>query len=290
MTISLGIKNSGFSFHAFQARINAAWFRGHISDLQSRCLSGFISIYLIRNILMDEFVPESWLAYVLATTYHETGTVMVPIAEYGLGNGHPYGEPDPVTGQVYYGRGYVQLTWKENYQKAEDIVIDLATLERNIPFVMNPDLALEPIYAAQIALSGMAQGWFTGKKLSDYLSSARTDYVNARRIINGTDKAELIASYAKEAEEAIRMAQGEHIERDIIKNGSQGDDVCELQLALGETPDGIFGTETDSRLRKFQTANGLIIDGICGNDTWNKIEETVYNLQNRGTSMHSWYR
>jgi len=278
MRNTLRVRVSGFSLQAFHARMNAVWFNGRMSDVQRRCMSGFTSLYLIRNRVTDEPVPASWLAYVLATTYHETASTMQPIAEYGLGYGRPYGEPDPVTGQTYYGRGYVQLTWKDNYQKAEGVAMDLSTLERNVPLVMQPDLAMKPVYAAQIALSGMAQGWFTGKKLSDYLTATQTDYLNARRIINGTDKADLIASYAKEAEAAIRLAQGEHITRSTVRNGSQGDDVRELQLVLGENPDGIFGTGTEGSLRAFQAAHGLAADGICGANTWVAIDEKVYGL------------
>src|SRR5262245_48374882 len=58
------------------------------------------------------------LAYPLATTLHETASEMWPIEEYGKGSGQPYGVPDPETKQTYYGRGYVQLTWRDNYARA----------------------------------------------------------------------------------------------------------------------------------------------------------------------------
>src|SRR3954471_13721270 len=61
---------------------------------------------------------DRWLAYILATPYHETDKTMQPIREYGRGKGKAYGNPDPQTGQVYYGRGLVQLTWFDNYRKA----------------------------------------------------------------------------------------------------------------------------------------------------------------------------
>ena len=56
-----------------------------------------------------------WLAYTLATSFWETAHTMWPIEEWGKGQGQPYGMPDPATAQVYYGRGFVQLTWKANY-------------------------------------------------------------------------------------------------------------------------------------------------------------------------------
>ncbi len=130
-----------------------------------------------------------WLAYMLATTFHETGRTMVPVAEEGHGAGRPYGKPDPETGQVYYGRGYVQLTWDDNYSSFG--------ARLGLPLYDQPDLALQPAAALEIMLTGMASGHFTGARLGRYfgLNPAKDDPVNARRIINGLDRAELIAGY-----------------------------------------------------------------------------------------------
>jgi hypothetical protein len=114
----------GFSRDAFLTRMNAVWFGGKMNDTQAECLNGFVSAWLIYNNVLGKKIPISWLAYVLATVYHETASTMEPIEEYGKGAGHSYGEPDPETGQVYDGRGYVQLTWKDNYQKAQGNVVD----------------------------------------------------------------------------------------------------------------------------------------------------------------------
>ena len=138
------------------------------------------------------------LAYVLATAYHETAHTMQPIEEYGKGKGRKYGVPAGPYGKVYYGRGYVQLTWLENYQKAgEKLAVNL---------VKYPEQALKPDIAAEILFAGMEEGWFTGKKLDDYLTVLATDYVGARRIVNGTDKASLIAGYARDFETALKAA------------------------------------------------------------------------------------
>lgn len=135
-------------------------------------------------------LPTKHLAYCLATTFWETAHTMRPIEEYGRGKGRPYGVADPVTGKTYYGRGFVQLTWKSNYDKAGKIL--LADL------VKKPELALDPDIAALILYQGMKDGWFTGRKLSDYFSASITDPVGARRIINGTDHAaEIAAIYSK---------------------------------------------------------------------------------------------
>src|SRR5262249_54746395 len=60
-------------------------------------------------------VDDRMAAYIFATAWHETGFTCQPIAEYGQGAGKPYGVPAGPYGQVYYGRGFVQLTWYDNY-------------------------------------------------------------------------------------------------------------------------------------------------------------------------------
>ena len=138
--------------------------------------------------------PLKWVAYILATTYHETAHTMQPIAEYGKGKGRKYGVKGKY-GQVPYGRGYVQLTWDYNYEKADKELGLRGALLHNF------DLAMSPKIAVQILFTGMEEGWFTGKGLSTY-----TDYLPMRRIINGTDKASLIAGYAEAFERALRNA------------------------------------------------------------------------------------
>jgi|SRR5215470_4777869 len=136
-------------------------------------------------------------AYVLATTYHETGRTFQPIPEIGKGAGKPYGVPDPVTGETYYGRGYVQLTWKENYQRQD------TKLELGGTLVKEADRALEPDVAILILFEGMRDGDFTGVSLSDYFDEDTTDWVNARKIVNALDQAQTIAGYAQKFSAAI---------------------------------------------------------------------------------------
>jgi hypothetical protein len=127
-----------------------------------------------------------WLAYSLATTLHETAKTMLPIEEYGKGKGQPYGLKDPVTGQAYYGRGFVQLTWKENYRKADREL----GLEGDRSCELRADNALNPEIAADIMFKGMADGWFRGDAkgrhtLLRYFDHVTDDPFNARNIING---------------------------------------------------------------------------------------------------------
>lgn len=263
---------------ALIGRINAALFDGKMNEEQSSCILGFSVIYAMF-LLLGRVVPIQFLSYALATIYHETGRTMLPIEEWGKGKGRPYGEPDPKTGQRYFGRGYVQLTWIDNYRKAMQTTFDQAWKKGTVDFVNDPNLALVPFYAAQITISGMTQGWFTGKKLSDYvLPNGGYDYVNARRIINGLDKAEMIAAYALDFEKALFLSIGRDIERLTVKIGDSGDDVRELQLGLGLNPDGVFGNATKTALIHFQNKHKLNPDGVCGQDTWLIFDKEIYGL------------
>lgn len=149
------------------------------------------------NLILDYYEDKQniytlpQLAYILATSFHETAYTMQPISEYGKGKGRKYGVPDPATGKTYYGRGYVQLTWKENY-KFQDSKLNL-----NGELIRNPSLVKEPAIALEILFQGMKDGDFTGKKLADYINTKEKDFRNARRIINGLDKCDKIAEYAR---------------------------------------------------------------------------------------------
>ena len=134
-----------------------------------------------------------FLAYAMATAHHETAYVWDAIEEYGKGDGKPYGEPAGPYGECYYGRGFVQLTWLENYQKAEKILADKYELET--PCVEYPHRMLEHQPAALILFDGIIEGWFTGVGLPSFFSDTKDDAYNARKTVNGLDKAELIAGY-----------------------------------------------------------------------------------------------
>lgn len=139
------------------------------------------------------------IAYGFATIAHETAWTFRPIKEYRAKPGTPARRKQDrywMTG--YYGRGYCQLTWLKNYQKAAKAL--------GVDVVNHPDLVLEPSLAFKILTRGMHEGWFTTKKLSTYINNTDTDYFNARRVINGTDKARLIATYAEHFEEMLEYA------------------------------------------------------------------------------------
>jgi putative chitinase len=122
-----------------------------------------------------------WLAYCLATAFWETGQTMQPIEEYGKGQGYAYGETDPETGQAYYGRGYVQLTWRDNYARADQ---ELA-LDGDTSCEWHAENALDPVVAAAVLFAGMIHGWFRGDTLEQYFNDTTDDPYNAREIVNG---------------------------------------------------------------------------------------------------------
>lgn len=169
------------------------------------------------NVIVDTYYahymptadPEH-LAYILATAYHESyskrdNPEWNPVREGFKPNNeasikyvteqlfnkgkisHNYALTH-TNGKSYYGRGFAQTTWPENYRKMGRRL--------GIPLYEDPDLALGRPVAAKLLVIGMIEGAYTTKKLSDYDTvDGGFDPINARRIINGLDKAEKIAGY-----------------------------------------------------------------------------------------------
>lgn len=158
------------------------------------------------NAILDEWERRGltdfrWLAYILATAYHETARTMKPIEEFGKGKGRKYGSKIKHSGMayttpdhIYYGRGHTQNTWYEIYE----MLTKEATLQgKGWDFLNHPELLLtmEPsIWATFVAMIG---GKYTGVGLSKYFNGEKADWVNARKIINGLDAAEKIADYGR---------------------------------------------------------------------------------------------
>ena len=148
--------------------------------------------------------PIAHVAYGLATSFHETGRKMQPVPEIGRGRGKAYGKPGEHGGQIAYGRGDVQLTWDYNYEKADnELGLKGALLE-------NFDRALDAEISARIMVRGMTDGWFAGDKVGRHKFSrhlpakgAAKEYTSARRIINGVDRAGLVAGYAMTFQAAL---------------------------------------------------------------------------------------
>ena len=168
----------------FFDRIRRSVFGGKMTQAQ---VSGINKILSYRDEKWPK-MPDTELAYLLATVTHETGFKMQPIEEWG--------SAQYLKSKKYWpwiGRGLIQITWKTNYLMFG---------------ISDPADALKWPQSLDIAFRGMILGMFTGKKLSDYIQPGKTpDYVGARRIINGTDRAKLIAGYALSFQDALQQAK-----------------------------------------------------------------------------------
>ncbi len=193
----------------FFNHIRGPLFKGSLSASQ---VSG-IESFLNYNSEIQRDVRK--LAYTLATVYHESNKTFQPIEEIGRGKGHTYGSKIKYSGakytspdKIYFGRGHIQVTWYEIYEKLTKIA---RARGKNWDFLGSPELMLfeEPsLWATHV---GMIEGIYTGRKLSDYFNDTITDPLFARSIINGRkriktpegktifeaypDKAELIRDY-----------------------------------------------------------------------------------------------
>ena len=143
-----------------------------------------------------------WLAYMLATVYKECAMRMWPTTEYG--------SQSYLEGKEYYpyiGRGFVQLTWEDNYRTASAALglID----DRDL--VEHPQMALDSLISARVMTRGMAEGWFTGAKLGQFFNDDEDDPYNARTIINGHDCAKEIEGYHDQFLAALEASRIEEI-------------------------------------------------------------------------------
>jgi len=157
-------------------------FDGNLKASQVDGLDGILNEWEQNHAKKD----DRWLAYMLGTVHHETDRTFRPIKEYGgdkyftrmydpLGErpalAKSMGNTTPGDGKTYYGRGFVQLTWKVNYQAMSPVT--------GVNLVANPERALELPIATKILFYGMMNGTFTTKKLSDYFNPQLEDWVNA---------------------------------------------------------------------------------------------------------------
>lgn len=190
----------------FFAGIRAPLFGGSISPTQ------FQRLECLLEAIEDAKWPLPWAAYALATAHHETakwqhlkelGGQSYFTRMYDKTGDRPnvakaLGNTDAGDGALFAGRGFVQLTGRANYRKAGAAI--------GVDLLGSPDKAMEPPIAARILIWGMSTGAYTGKKNADYLDKTPPNYTGARRIINGTDRAAMIAGYAETFAKALTDA------------------------------------------------------------------------------------
>ena len=151
--------------------------------------------------------PMAWQAYALATAFWETARTMLPVEEaYWIGNADAWRKKN-LRYYPWHGRGYVQLTWRENYERAD------RELGLGGSLIANADRAMEPAIAAKILRRGMQEGWFAGDRQGRHTCArhlpkdgvaTQLQFESARRIINGTDKRREIARIALSFQRALK--------------------------------------------------------------------------------------
>lgn len=208
---------------------------------------------------MTQGLLRNQAAYVLATAKWETAHTMEPVREtLAASDASVIARLDRAweKGQLkwvsrpywrggFFGRGYVQLTHEANYRKAGS--------KLSVDLVGNPSLALDPVIAAQILVVGSRDGWFTGKKLSDYITLKQSNYRGARRIINGTDQASAIAELAREYEAELKlMGYGNEPVPPVVNERRDGTEPRE---------NPIHSTTMQATLLAFLATIGQVMDG-----------------------------
>ncbi|MGV8120449.1 MAG: glycoside hydrolase family 19 protein [Candidatus Xenobiia bacterium LiM19] len=145
-----------------------------------------------RAAVLGLTLKRQW-AYMMATIQWETAGTFLPVREaFWLSEEW---RKNNLRYYPFYGRGYVQLTWESNYRKYSKIL--------NIDFVSNPDLVMQPENALQILVHGFKNGVFTGYQLEEFVNANKSDYIEARKCINGSDHATEISEIAKEWEKRM---------------------------------------------------------------------------------------
>jgi putative chitinase len=256
-----------FNRHAFFDK-----YREHFGRLSQIQVTGISQ--LLDFLEADRYIQKiPYASYIFATTKHETADTYHPIHEYGprsyfikryggqTKKGKELGNDTPEEGYYYAGKGYPQTTGESNYEKAEDAIRDeypdvVAEFERrtgkkfDLTVGDQPDDEADPLNMMDPAIAyvtmshGMRKGMFTGHKFSDHLDEIPPDYKNARKIINGLDKAGLIAGYANQFETILRASKDSAsvlqppalTDQPIAPTSGQPSDIAGADFTEGERP------------------------------------------------------
>lgn len=212
------------------------------NNIRSQLFDGTLTMPQVEGINADldgcDGLPLAFVAYILATDYHETGKTMRPISEslnysvealkqkyaprrisvadadkYGRSGSRPANQ-EAIANAIYggaWGNDNLGNTrdgdgWR--YRGRGKVQITGRRNYARFGLADVPEAALDMATAVKILVSGSIEGVFTGKKLGDYLPkfnvATRDQFIAARRVINGTDAADKIAGYALAFQSALQ--------------------------------------------------------------------------------------
>lgn len=316
----------------FFTRIKKKPFNGRLTASQKQGIDFIIDVweqYFIKR------TPISQFAYCLGTTAWETGHSMQPVKEKG-GNAYYFrmydikgarpskarelGNINPGDGIKFCGMGFVQSTGRGNARKATKRLRELNLIDNTIDLEKNPELLMTPRIAAMVLFIGMEEGWFTGRTLDKIIDNEvdgdeHSDYIKARAIINGKDKAEAIADLSDDFLDALVAASKIEVitneDKEIIKNKGistvlTADDldvdepiippVVSNKIKLNKfeikgvqaqlwsmgykivgKADGIWGKDTTAAVSALEKQAGLPITGSYNSD----VKEALNNPKNK---------
>ena len=200
-----------FDRKVFFDAVRISVFGGHLAQSQVDGLERLLGVW--EQYYRDWDMRE--LAYDLGTTAHETALTMMPIYERGeisyfdkyepgTRRGNLLGNTIVGDGYLFRGGGDVQNTGRGNAARATNRLNDAYDL--NVDLVANPEMRIDPIVSAHSLFLGNHEGWWTGKKLPNYAGYGYWHMKNARRVVNGTDRWELVGEFAGKFLDALKLA------------------------------------------------------------------------------------
>ncbi len=206
-------------------------FGGKLTDPQVEGLIAIITEFEHRAL------PDiRWMAYILATAYHETGRKMVPVEEnlnysaQGLANTFPRRcavfprderklpnsrareiarRPIAIANYVYANKNGNGNEESGDGWKYRGMGLAQTTGRANYKKFgseNNPEKMLELNFSVSSMFKGMIEGLYTGVALLDCFNKTKDQPIKARTIINGTDKAESIANYHRQFLTALSIS------------------------------------------------------------------------------------
>lgn len=179
------------------------------------------------------------------------------IANVVYANRMSNGDTESNDGYFFRGRGVIQLTGRSNYTAFGKTV------------GMTPEEVVEYLGTKMGALESAC--WYWDSRNINAACDAGNIEKMTKLVNGGTIGLEDRRHHYKKA---LRILGGEYTPQPkpiLLKVGSTGDEVKQIQEVLGVEADGIFGRMTAEVVKEWQQAHGLTPDGIVGPKTFNAM-------------------